>query len=373
MKFIRWLLVVAVGCGGEKATESTGAEGAAKRAHFPFPSMHMMVDGHVSLPADLPIADGGTPVQADRLAWREGFSVVQSAVIDVDVAIDMESLPPQSAPQTDGSIQLWDLTAGVPVLTFAELDAAEPVPGEFPSIIVRPQNPLTPGHQVAVVVTGQVMTTSGEPLETIPWYRDVVSDRPGPGLGDWVAHYQDLQAQLERLGLKDIRLAFDFPIADGGQPVRHVMSKVAIPSAYTINEVRSTDDGIFMPEGGWKQLRGTYTTTNWLIDDLRTVLDDEGLPMMQGSIEADLRIYIPESVRDAEPGTVPVWIFGHGLFGRPDMYLGDIDDPSKGAKLADEAGVIVFATVWRGFEASDKSTPSTSRMTLVASTRSLSG
>ena len=354
MKPLLLLFLTLLGCDSGKVADAREEDGAPKRAHFPFPSMHMMVDGRVTLPDDLPMTEGGTPVQVDRLTWREGFSVVQSAVIDVDVAIDHASLPSQSEPETEGSVQLWDLTAGEPVLAFAELDAAESVPDEFPTIIVRPQNALEPGHQIAVVVTDRVLTESGDPISVVPWYRDVLAGNPGPGLSGWTEHYRSLQAQLEALGVTGIRLAFDFPVSDGGQPVRHVTSQVDVPSAYTIDEVRSTDDGIFMPEGGWKQIRGTYTTTNWLVDDLRTVIDDEGLPVPQGTVEADLRIYIPESVREAEPGTVPVWIFGHGLFGRPDMYLGDLDDPSKGAKLADEAGVIVFATVWRGFEASDR-------------------
>jgi hypothetical protein len=354
MKATVFLILTMLGCGADKTAGETSKQSAPKRDHFPFPSMHMMTDGHVALPDDLPMAEGGTPVQTQRLAWRTGFSVAQSAVIDMDVAVDKGSLPAQSLPQTDGSVQLWDLTAGEPVLCFAELDAAEAVSDEFPSIIVRPQDALKPGHQIAVVLTDQVLTGAGTPIETVPWYRDVVAGNPEPGLSDWVSHYQDLHTQLQSLGVTGIRLAFDFPVSDGGQPVRHVTSEVAVPTAYTIDEVRSTDDGIFMPEGGWKQLRGTYTTTNWLVDDLRTELDIDGLPIAQGSVEADLRIYIPESVRDAEPGSVPVWIFGHGLFGKPDMYLGDNDDPSKVAKLADEAGVIVFATVWRGFKDSDR-------------------
>ena len=196
MKWLTLLTVLVLGCGGEKVTDTAAETGAAKRAHFPFPSMHMMVDGRVALPDDLPMAVGGTPVPTERLAWRAGFSVVQSAVIDMDVAIDKASLPPQSNPQVDGSIQLWDLTAGEPVRIFAELDAAEPVSDEFPAIIVRPQDALTPGHQVAVVVTDRVLTASGEPLAIIPWYRDVIADDPGPGLSGWTEHYQALQGQL---------------------------------------------------------------------------------------------------------------------------------------------------------------------------------
>ncbi len=344
----------AIGC-ADKSGDTASVHGAPKRAHFPFPSMHMVSDGHLDLPTDLPMAAGGTPVQTHRLAWRTGFSVAQSAVIDLDTAIDPESLPAQGQPRTDGAVQIWDLTAGQPVLCFAELDAADPVADEFPALIVRPQELLTAGHRVAVVLTNQVrVEPTGEPLGTVPWYRDVLAGTPGPGLEDWVEHYQSLDAQLAELGVEDIQLAFDFPVSDGGAPARHVTGAVEVPSGYVIDEVRKTDDGILMPEGGWVQIRGRFSTTNWLVDDLYTALDDSGLPVRQGTTEAELRIYIPESVRGAASGSVPVWIFGHGLFGKPDMYLGDRDDPSKVAKLADEAGAIVFATVWRGFKDSDR-------------------
>jgi len=347
------LLMLILACSGE-AEDAASTVGASKRDHFPFPSMHQMEEGQVSLPADLPHSRDGTPVPVDRLDWREGFSVVQTAVVDLDVAIDPESLPQQSSPLTTGSVQLWDLTAGEPILCFAELDSAIPVDDEWPSLLVRPQDVMTPGHQIAVVVTQAVKTADGDPLDTIPWFRDLLDNKPGPGLSGWTDHYQDLHARLTALGVDNIALAFDFPVADGGAPVRHVASTVQIPSSYTITDIRSTDDGIYMPEGGWLQLRGTYTTDNWLVDDLTMALDEEGMPTRQGEVDAELRVYVPESVRDAEPGTVPVWIFGHGLFGKPDMYLGDTDDPSKVAKLADEAGAIVFATVWRGFKDSDR-------------------
>jgi hypothetical protein len=345
------LFLAACGPGDDAKPKEVGAE---KRAHFPFPSMHIMKDGFVNLPDDLPHSTDGTPVAVDRLRWREGFSVVQSAVVDLNHDVDPASLPGQSLPMTDGSVQLWDLTSETPILCFAELDSAERVDGEFPVLIVRPQEVMIPGHRVAVVLTDAVKTLEGVGMPVVDWYADLQRGVPGVGLGEWVEHYRSLEDDLEDLGVEGITLAFDFPISDGGAPVRHLATETGVPGEYVIDEIRSTDDGVLMPQGGWQQLYGTYTVDNWLVDDLHFELDVDGMPIRQGTVEAELNIYIPESARDAEPGTVPVWIFGHGLFGTPDAYLRDRDDPSRVAKLADEAGAIIFATVWRGFKDSDR-------------------
>ena len=111
-----WLAWLACSSGTKESLEV----GASKHPHFPFPSMHQMQDGHVALPDDLPYSTGGTPVDPERVAWREGFSVVQSSVVAMDVNVDSMSLPGQSNPATDGVVQLWDLTAQEPVLCFVE-------------------------------------------------------------------------------------------------------------------------------------------------------------------------------------------------------------------------------------------------------------
>jgi hypothetical protein len=348
-----FLACLVVGC-TNKTSDTAGASGAVKDSLFPFPSMHQMRDGHIALPDDLPMAIDGTPVDTERLAWRTGFSVVQSSVVALEQLIDEDSLPQQAAPTAEGSVQMWDLTTGTPILCFAEVDHAEPVDDEFPTLIVRPQNVLTAGHQIAVVLTDAVRTADGTPLPTVSWYRDVIAGNPSAALEEWESHYQALHDDLGDLGIDNIVLAFDFPVADGGQPVRHVAGQVNVPSSYTIDKVRSTDDGILMADGGWRQLQGSYEVDNWLIDDLYFELDGDGMPIQQGTATAELFIYMPESTRNMDAGSVPVWIFGHGLFGSPDEYLGTQDDRSKVAKLADEAGAIVFATVWRGFKSTDR-------------------
>ena len=76
---IFWTLF-ALACGAGPKGGASGEEGAAKDPFFPFPSMHYMADGRVSIPTDLPYSTDGTPVDGERLAWRTGFSVAQSTV-----------------------------------------------------------------------------------------------------------------------------------------------------------------------------------------------------------------------------------------------------------------------------------------------------
>ncbi len=347
-----WLLWLAC-AGGKKDEADLGAE---KDPLWPFPSAHLIEDGVVRIPgALLPRSlEGGTEMPVDRLRFRTGFSVVQSSVIDFHVTIDRESLPGQSEARSDGSVQIWDLTLGAPLRCFAEVDASPELGEETPVLIVRPLDLLPVGHRIAVAVSTDVRTVDGEPLQPLDWYQDLMNDNPGLGLEDWVDHYQELTADLHDLGVGELALAFDFPISDGGQTLRDVVAEVPIPSEWSIDEIRDRDAGANMPPGAWLGITGAFTNRNWLVDDLDLNLDVDGSPVARGEVEARLFIHVPESVRDAEPGSVPVWIFGHGIFGSPEEALADLDDVSTVSQLADEAGVIVVSTVWRGLEDIDR-------------------
>ena len=206
-----------------------------------------------------------------------------------------------------GAVQLWDLTAGAPILAFAELDAAEPVADEHPALIVRPQDLLPPGHRIAVVVTDRVQTTDGEPLAPIAWYADVLAGTPGPGLSPWVDHYRALQAELEALGVEGVALAFDFPVADGGQPVRSIAERVGVPPSYTIvrcgRPMRHCNAGRRLAG-----VKGTYAD-NWLVDDTQLALDPDGMPIHQGTVDADahLRPGVGAGCRAGDRPGLGVW------------------------------------------------------------------
>jgi hypothetical protein len=326
--------------------------GPDKPDGWPFPSAHLVEDGHVSIPADLlPHAEGGTLFDVERLRVRTGFSVVQTTMIDPEVALDASSLPTRADAGTAGSVQIWDLDAGEPILCFAELDAYPELHEEHPTLIVRPLEPMAPGHRVAVITTGDLLTASGD-VFTLPWFDALRDGHPAKALEDWEDHYTELVDELEDLGVGDVRFAVDFPIGDGTDLLRSVAHDLPTPSAWTLSDIADVDDGVDLPDGTWRRLEGTFTTESWL-SGTSFVLDGDGHPVAQGTAEADLYVHMPDSIRDAAPGSVPIWIFGHGIFKKPGMYLSDEDDEDHFVDLADRAGAILVGTVWRGLTYDD--------------------
>ena len=73
-----------------------------------------------------------------------------------------------------------------------------------------------------------------------------------------------------------------------------------------------------------------------------------------GTTSAELYVHIPLSVKDAPAGTVPILIFGHGIFGEPGGYFSSESDADGMLALTDAAGFIAIGTVWRGLTARDR-------------------
>ena len=346
------LLVVMLACRDPSKSTDTGAAAplTPRPAAWPFPNAELIdADGHVALPASLPAA--ATPIPVEHVAWRTGFSPAQTTVFRLDHRLDPASLPGAGDLGEDGSVQLWDLTDGERHPVWAELDAW-PDNEDAPVLLVRPAAPLPVGHRVAVVISTDVRTLGGDPLPVRDWYAHVLAGREPPGLEGRAPHYQSLDAQLDALGARPRAVAVDYPIGDPTAPVRHIAHAVGVPGAYSIDTSLDADEHDLPPKA-WRRLRGSFTTDNWLLDDATFVLDDAGIPAAQGTVDADLYIHVPESVRDAAPGSAPVWLFGHGIFASPGAYMSMDDDPSGVLDLADQAGAIVVATTWRGLTSSD--------------------
>lgn len=146
---------------------SGSAEPGVPAGALPFPHAGLVVDGHLALdPGDFETPYDGTPVDTEHVAWRTGFSRVQTTVFQPDQALDPAFLPGQAEGTATGSVQLWDLTAGAAQPCFAEVDLY-PDNDEVPTLLVRPLVPLAVGHRVAVVVTTGVRTSDGEPLAPV--------------------------------------------------------------------------------------------------------------------------------------------------------------------------------------------------------------
>jgi hypothetical protein len=341
------LFLVACAGGGDSAAPEVPAVGALVAGPLnPFPSVELVTDSRVAVPDGLlPQVPGGTAMDVSRLNWREGFSRVQTSVARLPVAIDEGSLSGAAGGGYGRSVRMYDLDAGVEIPCFAELDAhPDALSSGDRSLLVRPLLAMTPGNRVAVVVTDEV-TSSGAPLELPEWAAAKAAD----------AHYATLEADLEALGVGGIALAWDFPVGDGTAAVREIAAGVGVPAAYTFDRVRDADtepEGN-LPPGIWKRIEGSFTADNWLVDD-RVFDAVEGVPTHQGAAEVDLYAYIPDSVRDAAPGTAPVLLFGHGILSDPDDYLDDDADDSAVIDVANRLGAIVVATVWRGLTARDQ-------------------
>lgn len=330
------------------------APGPARPALAVFPTPDLVVDGHLALPNDLPSAL--TPVPVERLAWRTGFSPVQTAVFRLDVVVDPTSLPGLDGPAFGGAVQVWDLTEGVEVGAFAEVDAW-PDPEAPPPLLVRPLRPVPAGHEVAVVLTSRVRTEGGGALERPDWFAALADGHPAEGQEHLAAPVRTLLDALDEAGVDDVVLATGWPVGDGTAPLRAMVDDLPVPPSWRFYATDDADLGDLVPPHTWRQAQGYLTTRTWLVDDVTFDLGPDGVPTPQGDDEATLLVHLPASVKDAPDGSAPVWIFGHGIFSSPSRYLSDPDDPSHVLELADRAGAIVVATAWRGLTTGDFSVP----------------
>ena len=223
---------------------------------------------------------------------------------------------------------------------------------------MRPLVPLPIGHEVAVLLTEDLRTPDGSAWEGPDWYTAAAEGQaPVDTEGRELPHYVELHAALSSLGAPAAAQAERLTVDDGAAPLRAMLASLETPSSWSFSEVLDAELEAELPPGVWRQAQGTFSTTTWLVEDGAfdsDSLDPEtGAPAAQGSAEAALFVMVPDSVRDAEPGSVPVWVFGHGIFSAPELYLGEPDDPSAVIALANAAGAIVVATRWRGLTRTD--------------------
>jgi len=307
----------------------------------PFPSRLLLDgDGHLAIqPGQLP-SGGDTPHPTERLTWRTGFSAGQTSVLDLP-GLRSSGLPSAGSAPGEGSVRMVDLTDGRWLYCMAELDA-HPEATE-PVLIVRPLEALIDGHEVGVVVTTEVADRPD------PFAAMMAGDPPAD-LEAYQPAHDELIAGLDALGMPadEVGLAWSFPVDRGEEPLVSALAQHQVSGSYTL----LVDDEPSTPDT-FKNGVGTFEVTEFLIDDVALELDGSGGVTPQGTTDAYLYVHVPASVADAPAGSVPVMVFGHGIFASPDLYLAERDDPSGVLSLADELGVIVVGTNWRGLTTSD--------------------
>lgn len=308
----------------------------------PFPSVFQLDhEGFVRLRGLPPVQLSEVPI--DDSSWRRGFSPAQVAVARIE-GLDPESLPSWWAPTPgEGAVRLADLTEGIWLPVMAELDAnARPAEAD---LLIRPLVTLPPGHRIAVVVT-----TQGAPRPER--FDALLSRRPPSSLADVQDHFDGLVGELVDLGLREseIAIAWDFPIEDGLKPTRSAVELVSsFEPVISWSDLREDSEA---DAGGWRSASGSFTVPSVLDERGRLRLTDQGEVVANGVVSFDLRVHVPQSVRGAEPGTVPVVVFGHGIFGSTDIYLGG-SSPNAVHRFAEDAGAIVVATRFTGLSRPD--------------------
>ncbi len=352
MRLSTFCIVGLIACGGsEKSVDSAMPSGGAGLLGDgwgnPFPSVHLVEDGRVAVRAEHLPTPPESPIPVERLGWRTGFSVAQPSVLAYP-GLSASGLPTVESAPGEGSVVMVDRTEGRFVRCMAELDAHEDA-ADSPSLLVRPLEALTVGHDVAIAVLDEVMPRPER-------FDALLRGRPSRELSEHVEHYVGIVDDLTELGIASERvaLAWDFPVGDGTAPLRSALEQVDTPTEWAFDRVRDSEAGDSVPPLTWRALEGTYTAVSFLTDDKRLELDVDGTVRATGSVEVPLYVHVPASARGAEPGTVPVLLFGHGIFSRPGFYLDESDDPSDLLGLAEEGGFIVVATEWRGLSWDDR-------------------
>ena len=333
------MLLLALACKDPLPTGDGGLLGQG--AAWPYPSTQVMEEGFVRLPEDmLPVVE--TPMPVERLDHRTGFSPMQSALVRLD-GIREGALPTPEAPELSGSVQLVDLDTGRRILAFAEVDSGEGSDGRL--LIVRPLELMGDGHRIAVVVT----TDAAPRPEAFQAVLDGTDPALTPEMGP---RTRELVEELDALGLPtgEVAVAWDFPVDHAKEPLQAMLDEAAGASSWEWVKIDEDDK---LPDPLYKRLQGTFVVDDYLLDDSMLDLDEAGIPQRTGTAEADLYVHIPDSVKDREPGTVPVVIWGHGLFNNCKNIFADSTDEDHFLEWSERLEMIVVATTWRGLTRSD--------------------
>jgi len=306
---------------------------------LPYPSVHLMTEDpstasgwRLAFPEDtLPVSEGGTPLDTNRLNRLDGFSPVNTSVVLLPHAeIDATTLPSvhdlAGSVEATSSVQIIDLESGERLPCFAELDAHPQCTGPADrTLLIRPMRAMAFATHHAVVITDAVRDTSGDPVaapERFAALRD--GGDVHPGLCASIDHYEALFARLQELGIarQDLVLAWDFWTASEESihaPLDRIIEagREALPAEpthdpeYAVDWISDTDEGHYVNDHIWRVAQGSYQLPNYLQDDHAFSLDNEVLPEPQG----DAGMYYMAMVRTAGaplllPGVEPPYDVG---------------------------------------------------------------
>lgn len=284
---------------------------------FPWPSDQYLVPDdttvtgrRLSLP-DAHVPDG---LAADMFAAEDGFSRVVPILAYLPGGVSPSSLPDPEAwdatLQDDSPVMLVRIDTGERVPLLAENDATEPDP-TLATLVLRPHRALAANTRYAVLLRTSLTTVDGVPHQARGDFADLLA---GTGRDDRAvqAVAPDVAAAVAAAGAQgippeELALAWTFHTRSAEQVTGPALSMqdqaMDAPSdGYTLDAPIEEADRVL--------IYGTLTTPNFLDATQHFVLDEEGAPIQQGTMQAPFLITIPKTVTQTRPAV----LFGHGFF-----------------------------------------------------------
>ena len=376
---VHGMLLVALGCGSDKAGHDTASEAEAvdvawdcdpiapTRCGLPFPSTYFMtpsedtvtgfqvalgettipanIDGRMTSPRFLNEKDGFSPLTP--LITHFEYATAEGMVSHTDISRYLDA---------DAKTLLIDVATGERVPHFAEVDASTDA-DYARMLIIHPVVPLTHGGRYVVGIQGVVDGDGAvvQASEAFVQLRDGKTSTD-PRVETRRDLYDDvifpaLSAQgVERTNLQ---LAWDFVVASQ----ENITAKSlwmrddlyerieAEGQEYVIDEVQlETNDTTA------RRIKGRLTVPLYTdIDGPGALLnrDDDGMPFANGTTEVPFTIIVPKTAVE-DPRPLPLIQYGHGLLGGQDeVHNGYLSD------FANTYGYIIFATDWTGMKEED--------------------
>lgn len=311
----------------------------------------------------MPVNTLGDVVDPSMWNAADGFSAAAPMVMAFAKGVDVANLVGHedmtlSTADTSPTL-LIDLTAGVRVPHFAEVDAQAPTAAER-ALLLRPAQRLAPKHRYAVVLTRALRDESGAAIERSDAFATLIEgDQAVPnGMPPaYAARVREVIAAVVADGTPrdEILLTWDFTVASDefirrdalAARDRAVAALDTTPQTYELSDPLGVEEPIAMAADGW--FDAPLFLTNGGAYDAASVMarDGDGLPAYQGMYRAPFTVLVPTCALTA-PQPVGIIVYGHGLMGAATEGRGMYTRATAAALC-----MVVVATDLRGMSSRD--------------------
>ncbi len=368
------LVAVAAGCSSAPAEVPAGCNPViGDDCTTPFPSsFYEVADSasptgvHVSVSASVwPVTATNVPFRGDQIEGRDGFSPATPFVVYFKRGVDASKLPTDAdltaSTASTSTVQLIDLSNGMRVPLFAELDAgADPTLGDRQALLIHPMQRLANSGHYAVALVGLKDAKGGD--LTPAGFRALRDKGPlSKSLEPLKANYEALFTALAAAGVArdhNLVLAWDVHTSSDTSSTQHLYGMVSTAldwldgggGQYTISAVNDTPSDANL----WRELVGTFHVPSFLTDDGPTAtlnVDAMGNPTVRATGSAPFVVHVPQCALTATK-PLPIIIFGHGLFGTAQGELSSDYQKQVGQTLC----MVQIGTDWIGLAQYDFST-----------------